>query len=177
MALHRKRFKADLSTSSHEHAIDPPRDAIAESALFDAPESGADSPGKRHGSSNRRTVPPWQWALASSGWITLLCVNYLPPGSLPRVLVVFGFVLVCPGLAVAGLIPTRESPERWVLAVALSVSFGLLVSVAFTVMRVESVIPQIVSLAVITTLAVLSNAIVAWRWPTSAAPAGEKADR
>jgi hypothetical protein len=199
MAPQRNRFRfarhssgsarAALPTSPHDEGIDPPHGPIAGSGQFDEPRFDVDSHGKHDGSPNRTStrsatrhnvlgaIPPWQWALASSGWITLLCVNYLAAGSLPRVIVVFAFVLVCPGLAVVGLIPTKELPERWVLAVALSMSFGLLVSVVFTVMRVESVMPQIVSLALITSLAVLINAVVSGRRPTTVAPADEKADR
>ena len=62
-----------------------------------------------------RTLRARQWALASSGWITLLGVEHLPSGSPPRLLLVFGFVLFCPGFAIAGLLPTQEIAERWVL--------------------------------------------------------------
>lgn len=123
------------------------------------------------------TIRVWQWALASSGWITLLGVEHLPSGSPPRVLLVFAFVLFCPGFAVAGLLPTRESAERWVLAVALSMSFGLLVSVAFTVMRDDSITHRLGSLALITTIAVLVDAVVSARGHTSIAPADEKVQR
>lgn len=114
-----------------------------------------------------------QWALASSGWITLLCVEYLPPGSLLRVLVVFAFVLFCPGFAVARLLPTREPAERWVLAVALSMSFGLLITVGMTVMRNGSVSISIGLLALVTTIAVLAGAATSSRRPTSPAPINE----
>jgi uncharacterized membrane protein len=87
------------------------------------------------------------------------------------VLLVFVFVLFCPGFAVAGLLPTRESAERWVLAVALSMSFGLLVSVAFTVMRDDSVTRRLGSLALITTIAVLVDVCVSSRRHTGVAPA------
>lgn len=121
--------------------------------------------------SGLRTIRVRQWALASSGWITLLGVEHLPSGSPPRVLLVFVFVLFCPGFAVAGLLPTRESAERWVLAVALSMSFGLLVSVAFTVMRDDSVTRRLGSLALITTIAVLVDVAVSSRRHASFAPA------
>jgi len=127
--------------------------------------------------SGLRTIRVRQWALAISGWVTLLGVEHLPSGSPPRVLLVFVFVLFCPGFAVAGLLPTRESAERWVLAVALSMSFGLLVSVAFTVMRDDSVTQRLGSLALITTIAVLVDAVVSARGHTSIAPADEKVQR
>jgi hypothetical protein len=106
-----------------------------------------------------RTITDRQWALAGSGWITLLCMECLPPGSLLRTMVVFGFVLFCPGFAVAGLVPTHDAAERWVLAVALSMSLGLLVSVTFTVARDDSVALRIGTLALITTTAVIADAV------------------
>lgn len=124
-----------------------------------------------------RTVGAPQWVLMSSGWITLLCMQYLAPGSLGRTLAVFGFVLLCPGLAVAGLLPTRESVERWVLAVALSMSLGLLVSVAFTVARNESVTLRIGTLALITTTAVIADAVGSPRRCVSFTPTDERAQR
>jgi hypothetical protein len=102
-----------------------------------------------------------QWALASSGWITLACVELLPSGSPPRVLLVFVFILLCPGLAVARLVLRRESAELLVVAVPLSMSLGLLVSVALTVLRVDSVMLGVGSLALITTIAALAEAL--WR--------------
>jgi uncharacterized membrane protein len=93
------------------------------------------------------------------------------------VLLVFVFVLFCPGFAVAGLLPTRESAERWVLAVALSMSLGLLVSVAFTMMRNDSVTQRLGSLALIPTIAVLVDAVVSARRHTSISPADEKVRR
>jgi uncharacterized membrane protein len=101
-----------------------------------------------------RTAALWQLILAASGWITLLGILVLPPGSPSRVVLVFGFVLVCPGFAVSGLLPAREPAERWVLAIALSTSFAILVSVALTVLRIDSVTLRLGLLAVITTVAV-----------------------
>jgi hypothetical protein len=124
-----------------------------------------------------RTLRARQWALASSGWITLLGVEHLPSASPPRLLLVFGFVLFCPGLAIAGLLPTQEIAERWVLGVALSMACGLLVSVAFTVMRDGSPTGRLGSLALITTIAVLVDAVVSARGHTSIAPADEKVQR
>jgi hypothetical protein len=101
-----------------------------------------------------RTAPLWQLILAASGWITLLGIHVLPPGSPPRVVLVFGFIMACPGLAVSGLLPAREPAERWVLTIALSTSFAIVVSVALTVLRIESVALRLGLLAVITTVAV-----------------------
>ncbi len=98
--------------------------------------------------------------MASSGWVTLLSIQYLPSGSPGRVLLVFAFVLVCPGLAVARLLPTQGRAERWTLAVALSMSFGILTSVALTMMRNGSVMIGIAALALIVTIVVVVEAIV-----------------
>jgi uncharacterized membrane protein len=103
-----------------------------------------------------RAVPAGLWVLASSGWITLISVHYLTPDSPFSVLrapVIFAFVLLCPGLAVARLLPPREPAEVWVVATALSISFGLLVSVAFTMLRNDSMAQRLLTLAVITTVA------------------------
>ncbi|MGH3857233.1 MAG: hypothetical protein ACRDR6_27870 [Pseudonocardiaceae bacterium] len=104
-----------------------------------------------------RAAPRWQLALAASGWITLLGILVLPPGSPPRVVLVFCFVLSCPGFAVSGLLPAREPAERWVLAIALSTSFAILVTVALTVLRIDSVSLRLGLLALITTVAVLTD--------------------
>jgi hypothetical protein len=102
-----------------------------------------------------RSAPLWQLILAASGWITLLGILVLPPGSPPRVVLVFGFVLTCPGFSVSRLLPVREPAERWVLTIALSTSFAILVSVALMVLRIDSVALCLGLLAVITTVAVL----------------------
>ncbi|MGH3570852.1 MAG: hypothetical protein ACRDUW_03335 [Pseudonocardiaceae bacterium] len=102
-----------------------------------------------------RAAPAWQLVLALSGWITMTGIVLLPPGSPPRLMLVFGFVLVCPGFAVSGLLPLRELAERWVLAIALSTSFAILITVALTVLRIDSVTLRMGLLALITTLAVL----------------------
>jgi hypothetical protein len=102
-----------------------------------------------------RTAPVWQLILASSGWITLVGILVLPAGSLARVVLVFCFVLGCPGLAVSQLLPAREPVERWVLAIALSTSLAILVTVALTVLRIDSIPLRLGLLALITTVAVL----------------------
>jgi uncharacterized membrane protein len=104
-----------------------------------------------------RTASLRHLALAGSGWITLLGAAVMPPASLARVVVVFGFVLVCPGLAVSALLPARDPAERWVLIIALSTSLAILVSVALTVLRTESVTLRVALLAVITTVAVVTD--------------------
>ncbi|MFD4350971.1 hypothetical protein ACFWPX_00325 [Nocardia sp. NPDC058518] len=103
-----------------------------------------------------RATPAATWVLAGSGWVTLLAVHVISPDSplsVLRTLVTFAFVLLCPGLAVARLLPLREDIEVWVVGIALSMSFGLLVTVAFTAARNDSTTSRLVSLAVITTAA------------------------
>jgi uncharacterized membrane protein len=127
--------------------------------------------------SGLRTIRFRQLALACSGWLTLLGVEYLPAASISRMMLVFFFVLVCPGLAVARILPMRESAERWVLAVALSISFGLMVSVGFTIMRNDSITSRLASLALIITLAVLVDVAISWRGRVRFEPAEKKALR
>jgi hypothetical protein len=163
--------QAGIATTARDRWLDPSDDPITAIIPFD-----------RYGDryfyrSYLRTISARRWALASSGWITLLCMEYLAPGSLLRTLVVFGFVLFCPGFAVASLLPTRESVERWVLAVSLSLSLGLLVSAAFTVMREDSITLRMRTLANITTLAVLADAVVTLRRPISFALPDKKVQR
>jgi hypothetical protein len=201
LAQHRwSRYpQAEVSTSARDRRIDLSGAAITEIIPVDE-YARADSSAERYDNPNIcdrrgrlldagyfsnllqyfwgfiRTIRAAQWALASSGWITLLCVQYLPSASPPRILLVFGFILFCPGFAVARLVPTREPAERWVVAIALSMSFGLLVSVAFTLTRDDSVTLRVGSLALITTIAVLVEAFVSPLRHTSTAPADDSDD-
>ncbi|MFB7874112.1 hypothetical protein ACFC06_02595 [Nocardia sp. NPDC056064] len=122
--------------------------------LADLPRYGLPDPAAlRHG---LRTTPLVTWLLAGSGWLTLLCVHTISPDgplSMLRTLIVFGFVLLCPGLAVARLLPLREDIEVWVVGIALSLSLGLLVSVAFTAARNDSTTSRLVTLAIVPTAA------------------------
>jgi uncharacterized membrane protein len=79
----------------------------------------------------------------------------LPPASPLRAVLVFCFVLSCPGLAVSALLRVRDPVERWVLSIALSMSFAILVTVVLTLLRIESVTLRLALLAVLTTVAVL----------------------
>lgn len=108
-----------------------------------------------------RSIDAWQWGLACSGWLTMLGMVGLPPGLPLRTVLVFGFVLLCPGLAIAGLIPVRDPLERWTIGVASSMAAALLVSLVFTLLRADSVMPRIGTLALLTTLAVLAGPVVA----------------
>ena len=114
---------------------------------------------------SQREAPRWWLLLAVSGWATMLGVLLLPPGSVLRVALVFGFVLTCPGLAVCLLLPVREAVERWVLAVALSISLAILLNTGLTVVSDGSVPLRLGALALITTVAVLG---ATWRRVESA---------
>ena len=100
-------------------------------------------------------VPVGQLLLAASGWLTL-AAEQLPLGNPARVAAVFGFMLICPGLAISRLI-SRDTIERWMLTAALSTSLAILVSVAATVVRNNSMTLRLVVLAAITSIAVLAG--------------------
>jgi uncharacterized membrane protein len=95
------------------------------------------------------------WLLGASGWLTMLGVQLLPPGSAPRVALVFGFVLICPGLAFSLLLPICEAAMRWVLAIALSISIAIVLNVALTMIHDGSVTLRLAALALITSVAVV----------------------
>jgi hypothetical protein len=102
-------------------------------------------------------VPVGQLLLAESGWL-MLAGEQLPPGNPARIVAVFGFMLTCPGLAISRLV-SRDTIERCVLTVTLSMSLAVLVSVAATVARNNSMTLQLVVLAAITSIAVLAGNI------------------
>lgn len=93
------------------------------------------------------------WALAASGWITL-GLTHLPAANPVRATTVFVFFLVCPGLALSSWVRVR-GVERWTLAIALSISVGLLLSTAMTLLRDGSFGLHIGILAAVTTVAAL----------------------
>jgi hypothetical protein len=109
-----------------------------------------------------RVTPRWRLALACSGWLTWLG-QLLPPGFPLRVLVVFGFVLICPGLALTLLLPLREAVVRWVLAVALSVSLAILLNTVLTIASNDSLPLRLAVLATITTVAAVAAPLDAAR--------------
>lgn len=121
-----------------------------------------------------RRARRWLLLLAGTGWLTLLGVLLLPEGSPPRVALVFGFALTCPGWAVCLLLPVREAAERWVLAVALSMSLAILVNTALTVISNGSILLRLTVLALITTIAALTAALTC---PADAAAAGSTPPR
>jgi hypothetical protein len=102
-------------------------------------------------------VPVGQLLLGASGWLTLVAAQ-LPPGNPARIVAAFGFMLTCPGLAISRLV-SRDTIERCALTVTLSMSLAILVSVAATVARNNSMTLQLVVLAAITSIAVLAGNI------------------
>jgi hypothetical protein len=103
--------------------------------------------------------------LAASGWGVLGLV--LAGGhSALRVVAVFGFALIVPGVALVRLVPLRDRLARAVLAVALSMSLAALVAEATAINRpmrpavVLAVLAGICSAAALTELAVRT-------WPTA----------
>jgi hypothetical protein len=100
-------------------------------------------------------VPVGQLLLGASGWLTL-AAEQLPPGNPARIVAVFGFMLTCPGLAISRLV-SRDTIERCVLTVALSMSLAILVTVAAMVARNNSITLRLVVLAAITSIAVLAG--------------------
>lgn len=109
-------------------------------------------PGLRTCWDRGRLAPRWLLPLACSGWLTWLGL-LLPAGSALRVVLVFGFVLVCPGLAVTLLLPVREAAMRWVLSVALSMSLALVLNTVLTIVSDDSLPLRLAVLASITTVA------------------------
>lgn len=99
-------------------------------------------------------IPPLYWILAAAGWVAM-AATWLPEGAPVRVVVVYLFVLFGPGLALSAAIATDRA-ERWVLAVALSASLAIVVSVLMTALRDDSMAHRIASLAAVTTVAALT---------------------
>lgn len=91
------------------------------------------------------------WILAASGWIVLAAM-WLPAGTPVRVTAVYLFTLAGAGFAGSALI-TSDVVERWVLTVALSASLAILVSVAMTTIRNDSMPQRIAVLAAINSVA------------------------
>jgi hypothetical protein len=110
------------------------------------------------------------WALAGCGWIVLAAM-WLPAGALVRVAAVYLFVLVGAGFSLAAMM-TRDTAERWVLAIALSASLAILVSVVCTVLRNDSMVLRIALLATVNSVAALLLGIRANRQKCSATAVG-----
>ena len=103
------------------------------------------------------SLPVGQLLLGASGWLTL-AAEQLPPGNPARIVAVFGFMLTCPGLAISRLV-SRDTIERCVLTVALSMSLAIMVSVAAVAVSIGSITLRLVVLAAITSIAVLAGNI------------------
>ncbi len=101
------------------------------------------------------TKPLSAWLLALSGWVAV-AVMVLPVADVVRVVTVFPFILIVPGLALSGLI-RLDTLERAIAALALSFSVALLVTTLATVARNDSMVLRVAILAGITTAAALAN--------------------
>jgi uncharacterized membrane protein ArfB len=93
------------------------------------------------------------WVLAAYGW-GALAVTLLPAGTPVRVAVVYLFVLTGPGFVLSALM-VDDAAERWVLTIALSVALAILVSVAMTAVRNDSMPLRMAVLAAVNTVAAL----------------------
>ena len=103
-----------------------------------------------------RSVSRRRWAtamvLAASGWLVLgVTITAAPP--VLRSLAVFGFVFICPGLAVVRLLPLRDHLERAVLAVAIGLSLASLAAEGMAASHLLHPVLVLVSLAALCTAA------------------------
>ncbi|MGW3990982.1 hypothetical protein [Streptomyces sp. NPDC004830] len=110
-----------------------------------------------------RRTRPLRIGLALSGWIALAAAHLLPDASVPRLVVVCAFLLLCPGAAA-----TRWSgPSPWpvggrpfavesaFLPVVLSLCLDVLVVVPFYLGGAYGTTPVLSTLAAVTTLLAL----------------------
>jgi hypothetical protein len=112
------------------------------------------------------------WVLAAVGWLALAAI-LLPAGTPVRVAAVYLFVLVGSGFALSALM-AHDAAERWVLTIALSASLTLLVSVAMTILRNDSMPLRVAVLAAVNTVAAVLWALRAGRADGAAGSDGEK---
>lgn len=90
-------------------------------------------------------------AMALTGCaIAAVAVQMLPEGSSLRVVLVLGFLAVCPGMAVMRLIQPGRL-ELWILAVALSLAIDQVVAMTMMYAGVWNSLGAVVGLAMITT--------------------------
>src|SRR5205807_2262468 len=81
----------------------------------------------------------WAW-----GTVTVAAL----PAPVPlRVVALLGFVGLCPGLALVGLLERRDPLERLVLSVALSLALGVLVTEAMAILHLWSTVGGLAVLA------------------------------
>ncbi len=79
----------------------------------------------------------WPLVIMLSGLLLGLAVLAGLAG-LPRVILTFWFLLVCPGMAIVQLVPVEEGPARWSMAIALSLVLDTLVAETMALARVWS---------------------------------------
>ena len=75
-----------------------------------------------------RLSPAVSWLLGISGWLALASLQ-LPPGNPARAVAIFGFVLVCPGLALVRFLRRSDPLEEFVAGLAVSISLAVTVTV------------------------------------------------
>jgi|GEM_PF-6835257 len=77
----------------------------------------------------RSSDAPLSWPLVFGVYTVITCIVVLVPfAALPRPLVVFGFLAVCPGMALIGLTHIESASQRLLLAVALSIALDTVVA-------------------------------------------------
>jgi len=75
-----------------------------------------------------RLSPAVSWMLGLSGWLAL-ATWLLPPADPARVAATFGFVLVCPGMALVRFLRRSDPLEEFVAGLAVSISLAITVTV------------------------------------------------
>lgn len=125
-----------------------------------APDRTGPFRGGRQGQPDTLTGPRRSRAvpllLAVSGWAAVGIAALAGPGAL-RSAAVFGFVLVCPGVALARLLPLRDLLERAVLSAALGVSLAALTAEAAAISHILQPLPVLIVLAAVCTAAAVTE--------------------
>lgn len=94
--------------------------------------------------------------LAVSGWIVLGIVVAQAPTA-ARTIAVFGFILICPGMALIRLLPLRDLLERAVLGLAIGLSLAALAGEATAVGHPTRARVVLIVLASVCTVAALAE--------------------
>ena len=122
-----------------------PLPTTAEPVAHRLPASGAPRPSLRSSW--------WSVALALSGWAAVAVVALGAPVAL-RVVVVFGFVMLGPGLSVVSLLDRGSLLERLLVSIALSVALAALVAEAMAISGAWSPTLALAGLAALCTVGV-----------------------
>ncbi len=94
--------------------------------------------------------------LAVSGWVVLGIVAAQAPTA-ARAIAVFGFILICPGVALIRLLPLRDLLERAVLGLAIGLSLAALTGEAAAVGHPTQARLVLIVLASVCTAAALAE--------------------